>query len=79
MPIIQMCCGNIVTLKHYQKLPPWVTWKSCKIKSWLFSVPLNVLATYLLQDPILKNLLVIRAPNSTNFKVTTEEWKRASA
>lgn len=28
------------------------------------------------QDQILKNLLVMRAPNSTNFKVTEEEWKR---
>ncbi|MGK7877709.1 MAG: EVE domain-containing protein [Xenococcaceae cyanobacterium] len=27
-------------------------------------------------DQILKNLLVIRAPNSTNFKVTPEEWQR---
>ncbi len=28
------------------------------------------------QDPVLKNLLVIRAPNSTNFKVTPEQWSR---
>ncbi len=28
------------------------------------------------QDAILKNLLVIRAPNSTNFKVTPEQWER---
>ncbi len=27
-------------------------------------------------DSILKNLLVIRAPNSTNFKVTDQEWQR---
>ncbi|NJK46964.1 EVE domain-containing protein [Candidatus Gracilibacteria bacterium] len=27
-------------------------------------------------DPILKDLLVIRAPNSTNFKVTTQQWER---
>ncbi|HAC66087.1 MAG TPA: EVE domain-containing protein [Cyanothece sp. UBA12306] len=27
-------------------------------------------------DAILKNLLVIRAPNSTNFKVTNEQWER---
>ena len=27
-------------------------------------------------DQILKDLLVIRAPNSTNFKVTPEEWER---
>lgn len=30
----------------------------------------------LLQDSILKNLMVIRAPNSTNFKVTEEQWQR---
>lgn len=28
------------------------------------------------QDPILKDLLVIKAPNSTNFKVTPEQWER---
>lgn len=28
------------------------------------------------QDPVLKDLLVIRAPNSTNFKVTEEQWLR---
>jgi len=28
------------------------------------------------EDQILKNLLVMRAPNSTNFKVTEQEWKR---
>ena len=28
------------------------------------------------EDRILKNLLVIRAPNSTNFKVTPEQWER---
>lgn len=27
-------------------------------------------------DQILKNLLVMRAPNSTNFRVTSEEWQR---
>ncbi|ACK64193.1 protein of unknown function DUF55 [Rippkaea orientalis PCC 8801] len=27
-------------------------------------------------DAILKQLLVIRAPNSTNFKVTSEQWDR---
>lgn len=40
----------------------------------LLDTPL--LRTELLKDSILKNLLVIRAPNSTNFKVTDEEWKR---
>ncbi len=28
------------------------------------------------QDPVLKDLLVLRAPNSTNFKVTPEQWQR---
>jgi predicted RNA-binding protein with PUA-like domain len=28
------------------------------------------------QDPILKALLVIKAPNSTNFKVSPEQWER---
>lgn len=32
--------------------------------------------TELKQDRILSNLLVIRAPNSTNFKVTSAEWER---
>ena len=27
-------------------------------------------------DPILRDLLVIRVPNSTNFKVTAEQWQR---
>lgn len=35
-----------------------------------------LLKTKLLQDPVLKNLLVIRAPNATNFKVTPEQWQR---
>jgi predicted RNA-binding protein with PUA-like domain len=35
-----------------------------------------LLKTDLLKDPILNNLLVIRAPNSTNFKITAEQWKR---
>jgi predicted RNA-binding protein with PUA-like domain len=28
------------------------------------------------QDRVLRNLLVIRVPNSTNFKVTHEEWEQ---
>jgi predicted RNA-binding protein with PUA-like domain len=35
-----------------------------------------LLKTILLKDPLLKNLLVIRAPNATNFKVTPEEWQQ---
>ncbi len=30
----------------------------------------------LAKDPVLKSLTVIRQPNSTNFKVSPEEWKR---
>jgi predicted RNA-binding protein with PUA-like domain len=28
------------------------------------------------QDQVLKHLLVIKAPNSTNFRVTPEQWQR---
>ncbi|MFL9458476.1 MULTISPECIES: EVE domain-containing protein [Nostocales] len=35
-----------------------------------------LLKSNLLQDPILETLLVIRAPNSTNFKVSPQEWQR---
>ncbi len=28
------------------------------------------------QDQLLKQLLVIKAPNSTNFRVTTEQWQQ---
>jgi len=35
-----------------------------------------LLKTDLVKDPILKNLLVIRAPSATNFKVTPEQWQR---
>jgi len=35
-----------------------------------------LLKSELSQDPVLKSLIVIRQPNSTNFKVTPEEWKR---
>ena len=35
-----------------------------------------LLKTDLVKDPILNNLLVIRAPNSTNFKITLEQWQR---
>jgi predicted RNA-binding protein with PUA-like domain len=31
------------------------------------------------QDQILKGLLVIKAPNSTNFRVTPEQWQRVHA
>jgi len=27
-------------------------------------------------DPVLKDLLVLRAPNSTNFRVAPEQWQR---
>lgn len=35
-----------------------------------------LLREQLKQDPVLKDLLVIRAPNSTNFKVTPHQWQR---
>ncbi|MBD2114932.1 MULTISPECIES: EVE domain-containing protein [Cyanophyceae] len=35
-----------------------------------------LLRSELKQDPVLSTLIVIRQPNSTNFKVTTEEWQR---
>lgn len=28
------------------------------------------------QDPVLKNLIVIRQPNATNYKITQQEWQR---
>lgn len=28
------------------------------------------------QEPVLKNLTVIRQPNATNYKITQQEWKR---
>lgn len=45
-----------------------------QFKQKLLDRPL--LRTNLLQDPVLKNLLIIRAPNATNFKITPEEWQR---
>ena len=35
-----------------------------------------LLRSELKQDPVLGALIVIRQPNSTNFKVTAEEWQR---
>jgi IS4 transposase len=32
--------------------------------------------TRYVKDPVLKDLTVIRQPNSTNFKVTKEQWQR---
>lgn len=40
----------------------------------LLETPL--LRSNLINDPVLKSLIVIRQPNSTNFKVTPDEWKR---
>ncbi|MEH1997099.1 EVE domain-containing protein [Nostoc sp.] len=28
------------------------------------------------QDPVLKNISVIRQPNATNYKITQQEWQR---
>lgn len=35
-----------------------------------------LLRSELKADPVLKDLIVIRQPNSTNFKVTEEQWQR---
>jgi predicted RNA-binding protein with PUA-like domain len=35
-----------------------------------------LLRSELKQDPVLKDLTVIKQPNSTNFKVTDEQWQR---
>jgi len=35
-----------------------------------------LLKNQLQEDSVLKNLLVLRAPNSTNFKVGSEEWEQ---
>ena len=35
-----------------------------------------LLKNRLQEDSVLKNLLVLRAPNSTNFKVSAEEWEQ---
>jgi hypothetical protein len=35
-----------------------------------------LLKNQLQEDSVLKNLLVLRAPNSTNFKVSLEEWEQ---
>lgn len=35
-----------------------------------------ILRSTLKQDPFLQKLLVIRAPNSTNYKISSEEWQK---
>jgi hypothetical protein len=35
-----------------------------------------ILRTTVRQDPILKDLTIIRAPNSTNFRLTPAHWQR---
>lgn len=35
-----------------------------------------ILRTTVRQDPILKDLTIIRAPNSTNFRITPAQWQR---
>ena len=35
-----------------------------------------ILRASLKQYPLLQNLLVIRAPNNTNYNLTPEQWKR---
>lgn len=35
-----------------------------------------ILKASLKEDPLLQNLLILRAPNSTNYKISSEEWER---
>ena len=50
------------------------TYSKIRFTSKLLEKPL--LRENLKQDPVLKNLIVIRQPNATNYKVTQEEWQR---
>jgi hypothetical protein len=52
-------------------------WASVKIEKPLPLSPL--LRKQALEDPILKNLSVIRSPRGTNFMITDEEWARTAA
>jgi hypothetical protein len=44
-----------------------------RFTSKLLEKPL--LREHLKQDPVLKNLMVIRQPNATNYKITQQEWQ----
>ena len=56
------------------KLTPTSLHTKIRFTSKLVDKPL--LRSDLLNDPVLKDLTVIRVPNSTNFKVTAEQWQR---
>jgi hypothetical protein len=45
-----------------------------RFTSKLLEKPL--LREHLKQDLVLKNLMVIRQPNATNYKITQQEWQR---
>jgi predicted RNA-binding protein with PUA-like domain len=56
------------------KLTPTSLHTKIRFTSKLVDKPL--LRSDLLNNPVLKDLTVIRVPNSTNFKVTAEQWQR---
>lgn len=56
------------------KLTPTSLHTKIRFTSKLVDKPL--LRSDLLNDPVLKDLTVIRVPNSTNFKVSAEQWQR---
>ena len=56
------------------KLTPTSLHTKIRFTSKLVDKPL--LRSDLLNDPVLKDLTVSRVPNSTNFKVTAEQWQR---
>ena len=56
------------------KLTPTSLHSKIRFTSKLVDKPL--LRSDLLNDEVLKNLTVIRAPNSTNFKISAEQWQR---
>ncbi|BAY41316.1 hypothetical protein NIES2111_57120 (plasmid) [Nostoc sp. NIES-2111] len=47
-----------------------------RFTSKLLEKPL--LREHLKHDPVLKNLIVIRQPNATNYKITQQEWQRVN-
>ena len=56
------------------KLTPTSLHAKLRFTTKLVDKPL--LRSDLLNDEVLKNLTVIRAPNSTNFKISAEQWQR---
>jgi predicted RNA-binding protein with PUA-like domain len=57
-----------------RKLAPDSLHAKLRITGKLLDKPL--LRSNLINDEILKNLMVIRVPNSTNFKLLAEQWQR---